>query len=157
MNTLDILRGLEKEKKLSSLERVLAVTDGSVTHMLEAHFGPVRIRTLSQEVKEAGVLANELNVAKTDSVNFREVEIVDQFGRVLVRARSWTPLKRLEPEFKDDLMKADVPIGKLLVKHHIEARRELLDARVERGRIVRTYDIIRNGEVLMRVEERFSL
>jgi len=156
MNPLELLKMLEKEKKLSFLEKVLTVTNGSVTQILEAYLGePVRIRTLSQEVKEAGVLAKELNVVKTDLVNFREVEIMDQKGKVMVRAKSWTPLKRLELGFKDDLMKADVPIGKLLVKHNIEARRELLDASIEGNNVKRTYNIIRKGEILMRIEEIF--
>ncbi len=154
MDGLKALERIGKMKGLSPVERVLASTDGSVTQVLEAYLGkPVGIRTLSQRVGPAGSIAGELSVSKSDEVNFREVEIIDGEGRALIRAMSWTPLKRLEPGFRDDLMKADAPIGKLLLKHGIESRREILDVRLERGRIVRTYNIIRGGEVLMRVEE----
>jgi beta-ribofuranosylaminobenzene 5'-phosphate synthase len=157
MDSLAVLKKLEKEKKLSLIERILAVTSGSVTQILEVYTGaPVKIKTLSQEVKVAGAIAGQLNVAKSDLVNFREVEILDAGGKLLMTAKSWTPLKRLEPAFREDLMKADVPIGKLLLKHKIETKRELLDARVESGRVKRTYNIIRKNEVLMRVEERFG-
>jgi beta-ribofuranosylaminobenzene 5'-phosphate synthase len=156
MDSLVVLKKLEKEKKLSLIERILAVTNGSVTQILEVHTGaPVKIKTLNQEVKEAGAVANQLGVAKSDLVNFREVEILDSNGKLLMIAKSWTPLKRLEPAFRDDLMKADVPIGKLLLKHKIEVRRELLDARVEKGRVKRTYNIIKDNKVLMRIEETF--
>lgn len=158
MNSLDILERLGREKELSRLERILAVTNGSVTQMLEVWLGePVRIRTLSQEVKEAGGMAGRLGVDGGDEVNFREVEIIDREGKVLIRAKSWTPLKRLEPGFKEDLMKADVPIGKLLMKHGMEVRRELLDVWMEDGKVRRAYNIIRNGEILMRIEESIEV
>ena len=157
MNSLEILRNLEKEKRLSLIEKVLAVTNGSVTQILEAYLGEsVKIRTISQEVKEAGELGTTLDVDESDEVNFREVEITDQKGNVLILAKSWTPLKRLESEFREDLMKADVPIGKLLIKHKIEARRELIDVRIENEKVKRVYDIIRDNKILMRIEEELN-
>lgn len=158
MDSSEILKKLERKKKLSPIKRVLAITDGSVTRTLEAYFGgPVGIRTLSQEVKEADAVAKGLGIEKTDLVNFREVEIIDKKGNVLLTAKSLTPLKRLEPGFKEDLMKADVPIGKLLEKHKIEARREIVDASIEGGKVKRVYNIIRKGEILMRIEETIEL
>jgi len=161
MNSLEILKALEKKKKkkkLTFLEKLLAVTTGSVTQILEAYLGePVRIRTLKQEVKPAGPTAEKLGINKTDLVNFREVEITDRLGKVLVMAESQTPLNRLEPGFKDDLMKADMPIGKLLLKHKIESRRELLGARIVDGKIERSYIIIKNEKILMHIEERIEV
>ncbi len=157
MKSLEIIRKLGERRKLSLIEKILAVTNGSVTQILEIITdGPVDIRTLRQEVKKAGDMAQALEVNRSDKVSFREVEILDRGGNVLMKAKSWIPLKRLEPEFEDDLMRADVPIGKLLIKHKIEARRELEDARIEDGRVKRVYNIIRRGEVLMRIEEVFT-
>lgn len=158
MDSLEIIAGLEREAELSLLERILAVTNGSVTQILEVYLGePVGIRTVKQQAEEAGVMAGKLGVEESDRVNLREVEITDQRGGVLIRARSWTPLKRLEPGFKEDLMGADVPIGKLLIRHRIEARRELLSVKILGKRLHRSYNIIRNGRVLMRIEEDFEL
>lgn len=158
MDHLDLLKKIELKKKLAPIERVFATTNGSITQALEAYLGePIRIRTIAQEVKEAGELAKLLGVERSEATNFREVEIMDSRGQVLIRAKSWTPLKRLEPGFKEDLMKADIPIGKLLSKHRIEVRRELLDVRLYEGKLRRTYNIIRNGEVLMRIEETFEV
>jgi len=148
---------LEEVKSLgefSLIEKVLAVTNGSVTQVLEAYLGePVKIRTISQEVKKAGEFAGKLGIKPSDDVNFRDVEITDQKGNILIKAKSWTPLKRLEPAFEEDLTKADVPIGKLLIKHKIEDRREIIGFGVIDKKIKRTYNIIRNGEILMRIEE----
>lgn len=154
MNSLEIVKKLEKEKELNLLEKILAVTNGSVTQILEICLGQsVKIHTINQNVKKAGKIADKLGVSVNSKVNFREVEITDQNGNFLIKAKSWTPLKRLEAGFKEDLMKADTPIGKLLIKHKIEARRELLDVGIYEGKIKRTYNIIRNNEVLMRIEE----
>jgi beta-ribofuranosylaminobenzene 5'-phosphate synthase len=154
MNALETIRVLEKEMQLSPLERILSVSDGSVTRILEAWIGePMNIRTISQVIKSAGNLGAALGVDESEEVNFREVEICDCLGSVLIRAKSWTPLSRLEPGFREDLMKADVPIGKLLEKHNIEARREIRGAEIKSGKVNRTYDIIRGGKLLMRISE----
>ena len=153
MNSLEILSTLESQKELSLIEKILAVTNGSVTQILEIWLGEeISIRTLSQEVKEAGKLGTVLGVSKNDQVNFREVEIIGK-GKVLIKARSWIPIKRLDAEFKDDLMKANVPIGKLLIKHNIEGRRELLKVWIEEGHVKRLYNIIHKGKILLRIEE----
>ncbi|HSQ94379.1 MAG TPA: beta-ribofuranosylaminobenzene 5'-phosphate synthase, partial [Methanoregula sp.] len=70
----------------------------------------------------------------------------------------------------DDLMKADIPIGRIISQHHIEARREILSARVapatdETGRIFqicknepvlsRQYKIIHADKPLIFIEEQF--
>ena len=65
-------------------------------------------------------------------------------------------------------MRADIPIGKIIERHHIEARREILTARVtpdETGGIFpvcknepllsRQYRIIHGGEPLIFIEEQF--
>jgi len=159
LRSLDILGKLEKKHRMSLFEKILAVTNGSVTQLLEVYLGgEVKLRTLSQDVEMAGVdLAGKLAVKPDDMVNSREVEICDQKGKVLVKARSYSPLERLDEEFKEDLMKADEPIGRLFIKHRIEARRELVDVDIEGDMLKRTYNIIRNDEVLMRIEEEFEL
>ncbi len=152
--TIEIIKSLEKQRRLSPIERIIATTTGSVTQILEAYLGEeVGIHTIEQRVKEAGEMAEVLGIRKGDKVNYRVVEIRGRGGRVLIKAVSWTPLKRLKNRFKDDLMRADIPIGKILLKHQIESRRELRDVKVEGGRIKRTYDIISDGGVLMRIEE----
>ncbi|MDI9633755.1 MAG: beta-ribofuranosylaminobenzene 5'-phosphate synthase [Methanolinea sp.] len=114
---------------LSPLQRVLLGTDGSVTRLLELACGaPVAIVTRLQEVIPADdEVAERLQIHPGDEVNHRIVELVDtRSGETLIYAESYTPLSRLSPSFRDDLMRADIPIGKILEHHRLETRREIM-------------------------------
>jgi beta-ribofuranosylaminobenzene 5'-phosphate synthase len=159
--------------RLSPMQKFLLGTDGSVTQILEAITGSqVVIRTREQKIIPADPATAEcLGIAPTDPVNYRVVEIKTLAkGDVLIYAVSHTPIGRLSAEFRDDLMKADIPIGKIIQNHRIEARREILDARVssatdEEGRIFcigkhepllsRQYRIIHKEKPLIFIKEQF--
>jgi beta-ribofuranosylaminobenzene 5'-phosphate synthase len=117
--------------RLSPMQKFLLGTDGSVTQILEAITGkPVVIETREQKITAADpAIAKRLGIQPGDPVNCRVVEIKTLAnGEVLIYAISHTPVARLSPEFKDDLMKEDIPIGKIIQNYRIEARREILDA-----------------------------
>ena len=174
---MDIARCLDEIEsqvgRLSPIQKILLGTDGSVTQLLESVTGhSVAVRTREQEVVKADADAAEnLGVAPGDEVNHRVVELLDAAtGEVLVFAKYQTPIARLAPEFRDDLMRADIPIGKIIERHHIEARRELLTARVTPAKdelyrifsickneplLSRQYRIIHGGEPLIFIEEQF--
>jgi beta-ribofuranosylaminobenzene 5'-phosphate synthase len=159
--------------RISPVQKFLLGTDGSVTQILESITGKkVVIRTLVQKVVPADrAAADNLIIAQGDPVNFRIVEIrTEESGEVLIYATSHMPINRLSPAFKDDLMKADIPIGRIIRQHHIEARREILSARVtpatdEMGRVFaicknepvlsRQYQIIHAEKPLIFIEEQF--
>jgi beta-ribofuranosylaminobenzene 5'-phosphate synthase len=174
---MDITQSLEEIERtvghLSPVQKILLGTDGSVTQLLEAATGhTVTITTLVQEVIGAdATVAERLNIREGEAVNHRIVELKDaEKNEVLIYAVSQTPLSRLPPEFKEDLMRADIPIGKIIKRHRIEARREIVSARVspapdEISRIFslcrnepllsRQYRIIHRGEPLIFIEEQF--
>ena len=159
MDSLGILETLEKKTKLSLFERILAVTNGSITQLLEVYLGArVGIRTIRQEVCAADEeTAKKLDILGGEEINYREVEITDGEGKVLIFAKSITPMKRLDEKFKEDLTKADIPIGKLFIKHKIEARRELLSVDIRKNYLIRSYNIIHSEKTLMQIEEKFQL
>lgn len=156
--------------ELKPIHKILLTTDGSITTILEAIVGKeVFIETVEQRVIRAGKdIAKVLEIDEDDEVNYRVVNLKAE-DDILAHAISYTPLKRLEPEFKDDLMRADIPIGKIMKKHRIEARREVNWWRVEKagelGKIfgvskddyvlVRNYNIIHRGEILINITEYF--
>jgi beta-ribofuranosylaminobenzene 5'-phosphate synthase len=159
--------------KLSVLQKILLGTEGSVTQILETATGSrVRIVTRVQEVVPADEMnATRLEIRPGEPVNYRVVEIRNATtDDVLIHAISYTPLSRLSEEFREDLLKADIPIGRIIQQHKIEARREILNARVlEAGPDVRTmfhmfraepllsreYQIIHGGLPLIMIEEQF--
>ena len=159
--------------RLSPMQKVLIGTDGSVTNLLEMATGhPVSITTRVQDVVGADLeAAAALDIEPGDEVNYRVVELRDSVtGEVLIYAVSCTPLRRLAPEFRQDLMRADIPIGRILSRHRIESRREITDARVVpagtdlartftvhrcESMLSRRYRIIHREEPLIAIEEVF--
>jgi beta-ribofuranosylaminobenzene 5'-phosphate synthase len=159
--------------RLSPMQKFLLGTDGSVTQILEAITGnQIVIETRVQKIIAADpTTAERLGIGQDDPVNYRVVEIkAPASSEVLIYAISHTPISRLSPEFKNDLMKADIPIGRIIQNHRIEARREILNAWVapateEAGRIFslcgkepllnRQYRIIHEGKPLIFIEEQF--
>jgi beta-ribofuranosylaminobenzene 5'-phosphate synthase len=130
------------------------------------------VKTLVQEIVPADAqTAGRVDVRVGDQVNHRVVELRDNVtGDVLIYATSETPVGRLSPAFKNDLMMADIPIGKIIKQHHIESRREILSAGAseatnETRRIFslfpqesvlsRQYQIIHNNKPLIFIEEQF--
>ncbi len=168
---LDHLAELEKKYKLGPLQRILLTTDGSITRTLEALTSEtVGVETVTQEVVAADEdLSTRLGVDVGDKVNFRVVNLKAD-DRVLVHATSFTPLSRLRPEFRKNIMKEDVPIGRILARLKIETRREIRDfgvIRADKGLadifqvslgstlLRRNYDIIHDESVFMNITEVF--
>lgn len=156
--------------KLRPIHKILLHTDGSITKILEAISGKeVVVETVKQEIIKADAkLAKTLGLNEGDDVNYRIVNLKVN-DDVLVHAISYTPIKRLGEDFKHDLMKADIPIGKIMKKHKIEARREIKWTRVEKAKrmsrifgiedddilLVRNYNIIHKGDILINITEYF--
>ncbi len=166
-----ILEGIKKVEEdlgsLSSAQKILLATDGSVTTILDVLKGHVKIRTLIQEFREADAeIANLLQVEKGDPVNYRVVVI--ERDEPLIHAVSMIPVERLNNDFKEDLIRADIPIGRILKKHQIESRREIKSVAVEKSTpemmeifndesmvLSRTYNIIHKDQVLVWIKETF--
>lgn len=166
-----ILNGIKEIEKnlgsLSSAQKILLATDGSVTTILDVLKGHVKIRTLIQELREADEeMANLLSVERGDAVNYRVVVI--ERDEPLIHAVSLIPVDRLNNDFKEDLIRADIPIGRILKKHQVESRREIKSVAVEKSTpemveifhdqsmvLSRTYNIIHQDQVLVWIKETF--
>jgi beta-ribofuranosylaminobenzene 5'-phosphate synthase len=159
--------------KLSPVQKMLLGTDGSVTSLLEIITGsPIEIETLAQRVVPAEKsVAAELKIKPGEEVNHRIVKLKRaDTGETLIYAVSHAPLKRLDPYFKDDLIRADIPIGVILKRHKIESRRDITGTGVSQAdreiasvfnifpretMLSRNYTIIRHGEPLIAIRETF--
>jgi chorismate-pyruvate lyase len=155
---------------LNPIHRILLNTDGSITGIIEAITGrKVEVETVEQRIIRADEeIARMLKIERGDEVNYRVVYL-KVCGLIYVKAISFTPLKRLQDSFRDDLMRADIPIGKIMRKHSIEARREINwkkvikadkklaeELKMEKSEVlVRNYNIIHKGEVLINITEFF--
>lgn len=146
---------------MNPILRILERTDGSVTTIIEALTGKkTEIKTIEQKIIKADQhSARVLEIPEGEEINYRVVEIVSA-GRLFAKAVSITPLSRLDDRFREDLMRADIPIGKIIKKHKLEVRREILWSRIDRCEdlgecLVRNYNIIHRGEILINITEMF--
>jgi chorismate-pyruvate lyase len=167
-NILNSIKKIEDEiGNLSNAQKILLTTDGSVTTILDVIKGHVRIETLVQKFVDADEeMARSLDIEEGDIVNYRVVVI--ETDEPLIYAISLIPIKRLENDFKEDLIRADIPIGRILKKHNIESRREIKSVyseaqrpeimkifNVESPMLTRTYNIIHKDEILIWLLETF--
>ncbi|MHC1564917.1 MAG: chorismate--pyruvate lyase family protein [Candidatus Syntropharchaeales archaeon] len=151
----------------------MLLTDGSMTLLLEIYTGdPVAVETLTQETIQATEeIAAKLGVDVGSSVNYREVVLKNGLsGEALLYALSLTPISRLTDEFRDDLLRADIPIGRIMKLHGLEFRRELVKIEKEdvsakligifglkEGEYIlkRVYNIIHDEKILISIMEAF--
>jgi beta-ribofuranosylaminobenzene 5'-phosphate synthase len=160
--------------KLSKLQKLILLTDGSITTLLEIITGkPVTVRTLTQGITKADCEISELlEIEEGDNINYRVVIVKNvESEEPLIYAESYTPISRLQRQFKHDLMKADIPIGRIMRERKIESRREIekiemvfndeiseiFEVPYHVPMLSRTYNIINNGMVLIRITETFPL
>ncbi|MCE8422833.1 MAG: DUF98 domain-containing protein [Candidatus Methanoperedens sp.] len=161
MNLWDAL----KREDIPSSLRICAGTDGSVTQLLEVLTGKtVNVRTQEQNViKATPDIAELLEIKAGDEVNRRLVTLnVEEI--IFVLASSLAPLKRMPKGMKDDLMRSDIPIGRILRDHRLETRRDILSIEMVHRDffgdipvISREYIIIYKKKVLMWINECFPV
>lgn len=145
--------------------RICAGTDGSVTLLLELLTGKtVKVVTLEQSIiKATPHVAKVLEIEAGDEINSRLVTLGAD-GTVYVLAKSLAPLKRMPPAVMSDLMRADIPIGRILREHQLETRRDILKVEIISSEffgnvpvLSREYSIIYRNKVLMWINECFPV
>lgn len=145
--------------------RICAGTDGSITQLLEVLTGKsVKVKTIHQRVAKATPeIAGLLEIETGDDVNDRLVTLkVDDI--VYVLAKSLAPINRIPRVVRDDLMRADIPIGRILREHKLETRRDILKMEViymgffgKLPVLSREYKIIYDKRLLMWINECFPV
>ena len=158
------------QKDFSNTQKILLTTDGSITAILDVLYGKITLSTLEQHFDTATKEISDLiNVGKGAQINYREV-IMHKNDENLIYALSYIPLNRLTDEICCDLVRADIPIGRILKNYHIESRREINKIYVEKPNqrlkelfnttedmLAREYVIIHKNEVLMWIKEVFPV
>lgn len=154
----------------SNTQKILLTTDGSITAILDVLYGKINLFTIDQHFGTADEdQAKLVNVNAGDEINFREV-IMHKNGKPLIYAISHVPLGRCSDEICSDLLRADIPIGRILKNYKIESRREVNNIFIEKPNeklkelfktdedfLARDYVIINNEEILMWIKEMFPV
>lgn len=154
----------------SNTQKILLTTDGSITAILDVLYGKITLSTLEQHFEIATKeVASLINVKDGEEVNYREV-VMHKGDKPFIYVLSYIPLKRLDENFKCDLIRADIPIGRILKNYNIESRREIHNIQVEKTNpkltklfktnddlLSRDYTIIKDGEILIWIKEVFPV
>jgi len=134
LSVLEKLGGI-KASSLTQLQRVLVITDGTLTEILEAAFlERIRLVKISQEVVSSTASDAHLNPANGEA--FLERKIILQgtkSNKNYVYAESVIAIDRLPPRFHDELVHSDTPLGQLWLEHRLETFKELLEVRYEKA------------------------
>ena len=173
MSAIDILEDLDgyEVNSLEPLQRVLLVTDGTLTEILEANFFErIRLVQVSQRIVPAGDDHALLDLVAGEAVSERKILLqgVDS-RRNYVYAESMIALDRLSPAFREELLNSRTPPGRLWLEQRPETSKELMEIRGQRANglcayfecnnaapmLARTYRISSAGQPLIVTTEYF--
>lgn len=173
MSAIDLfsrLKGIDAAA-LSPLQRILLITDGTLTDILEAHF--------LERIELVKIAQRMLPVAKCDmsfagetdeSVMEREITLCGaRSGTRYVYARSFVFVDRLDPSFRTELLDTDIPLGRLWRHRRLETWKHLVSIEARKARelhaqlgceedaaiLARTYDVFSSRRLVMHIAEYF--
>lgn len=161
---IDVLR-------LSTFQRMLLMTDGTVTKMLEAYTGEkIQVIKLSQAVRSSNQPLASLEMVEPYSFLDRKILLRGRSSqRNLLYAESIIALDRLNHSVRNRLLQDEVPIGQLLLEYQAETFRKIMSFSKEPvgaladyfqvhpslGMISRTYQIVMGQQPVMQITEKF--
>lgn len=146
--------------------RACAGTDGSVTFLLEIMTKyPTAVVTEYQHIIPATKWMSSLfNISEGSKVNDRVVSLRCN-DISYVYARSLCAIDKIPQVVKNEMIKADIPIGKILRDHNIETRRDFEHIEFNKDEVIfgvegtlsRSYKIIHKNNILMWINEKFPI
>jgi chorismate-pyruvate lyase len=170
----EIVASLDEEGgPLSAFQRILVLTDGTVTDLLEAFVKEsIWVEVLAQSLERGGSEGQELELIETERVLRRTVVLRGvSSGEAFLYGDSVVLPDRLPAAVLKSLLTTTQPIGKLLAENRVETFREIEGVRFERMSecarhfdvdasapfVFRTYRIHVGQRPVMRITEGFPL
>lgn len=157
--------------QLSTFQRILLTTDGTVTHILEAYlFEEINVVKLSEKLVGITEDVPHIELKKGTEVIIRKILLRGRISRRnFIYAESIIIPERLEEKFKYELLNTKTPIGKIWFEGKIETFKEIVDSgrepanvlsnyfgiRPEDNMLFRTYRVFSNKNPTMMITERF--
>lgn len=137
----------------SFLQRLLLVTDGRITDIVQAYSGEtVEAVKIQQKLVISGSRFSPLQLKGGYQLLERSILLQGQETKTnYLYADSQIVLERLDEEIRDELIFSRQPIGKLLRENKIETYREILDCGIEpAGKLAQYFDIEPTAEIIYR-------
>jgi chorismate-pyruvate lyase len=128
MSAFDVLHGIPgiDAGALKPLQRILLITDGTLTEILEANFLE-RIELVKLSQRRVSAVDSQARLAATAEESLLERRILlrgSTSGKTHVYAESIIAIDRLSAGFRDELLHSDVSLGRLWQKHRLETYKE---------------------------------
>jgi chorismate-pyruvate lyase len=149
--------------ELPAFLRVLLITDGTVTRILESYFWePVQVKKISQHRQMLDCAMPGLEMQKGQEVIARSVALVgENSGMEYARASSFIRPQALPGKIRRELESGKVGIGELLKECGLETYRELISLGIENSSeencVTRTYRIVMDQQPFIQITETFPL
>lgn len=157
--------------KLSTFERILLTTDGTVTDMLEAYFfEQIQLVKLSEQLIHLDRELPEMDLSQGSEVIQRKILLQGKISRRnYIYADSILALERLDDRFRKELLETKTPIGKIWLQQKVETFKEILDTGKQPANglcnyfniaesdpvLFRTYCVRSNRKATMMITEKF--
>lgn len=163
--------------QLSHFQKILMITDGTVTELLEHHAGEsIKVNKLYEKIETN---FNKVPSCHRDLVDRKDLPVLVR--RILLQgktsqenyiyASSSILINNLPYSFRKDLVSSQIPIGKLWSKHRLETYKTDFVATKEKANenlakhlnievgsdvLARTYSVYSHGKKTMIITEKFS-
>ena len=167
----NLVRSHIEPSALSTFQRILLTTDGTVTDILEAYaFEQIRIVKLSEKLVLLDQDILPMGLKKGTEVIARKILLQGKISRKnFVYAESIIVPEKLDDQFKEALLETKTPIGKIWFEQRVETFKEILEASKEPAEglssyfgvepsdslLSRTYQVITNRKPVMMITEKF--
>lgn len=165
------MRQLVDLKTLSPLQRIILISNGTLTELLEHLVDePLQVVKLHESINATNAEIPYLNLPENQQVITREICLQGVNSRQnWLYAKSKIVLNRLPQRFREDLLDSQIPIGKLWAKHRVETYKELdapffesaeklaihFNIAPEDELLGRTYRVFSNQQPMMMLTEKF--
>lgn len=156
---------------LSTFQRILLTTDGTVTDMLEAYLcEQIQLLKLSEELVNTTHYIQSMELPEGSEAVERKILLRGKISRKnYLYAESIIVLDRLEDSFRNELINTKTPIGKLWLEKRVETFKEIIDSgkhparelsqyfniEPEENIFFRTYCVLSNKKYTMMITEKF--
>lgn len=156
---------------LSTFQRILLTTDGTVTDMLEAYLcEQIQLVKLSEDLVKTSYYIPPMEIEEGTEFIERKILLRGRISRKnYIYAESIIVLDRLEDNFRNELVNTKTPIGKLWFEKRVETFKEIIDSGKyparelsqyfnidpEENLFFRTYCVRSNQKYTMMITEKF--
>ncbi|MEH2232810.1 MAG: chorismate pyruvate-lyase family protein [Nostoc sp.] len=145
--------------KLSSFQRILLTTDGTLTEILEAYLlEKIQLVKLSEKVVKNTKYIPALDLDIGTQVIERKILLQGKISlNNFIYAESTIVPERLDTKLKDRLIKSQEPMGRVWLEHKLETFKEIIDSAIETAEdLSEFFNIAREDKMLSRTYRVFS-